>query len=825
MLALPSAALCHTKDVYGRVAMIALLSHGCADRRTVTVDADVVVAVHLAHDEVSKIETTELTGRFDVEVDRDEELVLVPLFGDDFFEGSPKRPMTADSLRRLAFGFPEAGGAGACGYCTASSVRRPHVLFPGDVCPIAVDRSQDLDGKPVDARTSELVSRSLRVQSPGTCRPSNPRAPDPSTHSFSVILPGKEGEPISAAAANDESVALLSENYAALRMENGELFERREDLPFRGTVGLVIPLPDGEFAVGSRDIQSPLNFRFDRLSRDLSATQMGFGPQPIQVNAHAVLGSEYLLAGQIVAGQNGRGGVARCHLSSFGFRCEIIHSTGVANDFVGITSVGETRFAALSPHEVSIGDLSGEDVLQLPLPEELALQEGQGIGWLAPELFVCTHNLVTGSGTLLATRLDSTPAWRTVPGPAAGCRAFVTLTSSVGLVFLQDGRSFQVSEGAARERPLLPSATVVLEAQANGAGQAIVVTTGHAVFRVDSAGAALLHGVASPDPRVAAIVPDADGFEVISSVHATTRKVTLDGTVSPVTNLPSLPTGAEIAGAVRDGATGELVLAVNRPGGPSLERLGHNAESFSIDGAKQIRAIAEVEPGVLLVSVDHFTLLRITNREVTRVALEWDDPATSEIEVEPELSEGLSSFAGLDQRDGVAFAVGAGATIMRVLPYGPTPHAQRISIPPELQSSDDSEYHRLLELRVVRAFGPGHLVTAAVEQNNHRYDTARILELWTTSTGVRVTEYQHNRPPDRSISSASPTPVSLVGSPSRLVVLMVSGTLAPFSTLMVLGSPDRFLRTPGRVFAAAIHEQSSLILAGDEVGRLYLGAP
>ncbi|MBI4818652.1 MAG: hypothetical protein HY791_20455 [Deltaproteobacteria bacterium] len=611
----------------------------------------------------------------------DSEALVVTLHAGDFLD-SEGEPIDLDAIR--ARFSTEASPSGSCGFCTQfGSI--PLVSRPGDACPIpSAIRDAELGDVPALAD----LARRVILDFPGTCQVPNDVPLPPSLRELDGTRPFPTTS-IALAGPNGETFIAGFGFMGWIDAGGGVTLLHRSlwnplVATYLGDRVLVATFVEGEasYELVTRSEQTSLAadsvlLDFKRVPRSLHATRSG----------------EVLVGGGPVEGRGAF--VALCAISEARLSCsrrvtpaEFAPLRGAREaeaverpngDFFLVVEDEPTAFylwregePLLSPIPV-VGDLLGGAFSQVEPRVVLVAGDQVGVllrgaapGWIA----------VVGSGESPTLRA----LWN-VPGPWGGYAIGDTLH-----FFSYQTETIFRGGAAVSEQPigLVGLSTYPRVTLSN---PLVVMDDSGAVFRASEPGGPFVRSYGLPPPMgpeaVAAVVVDSAGADLLYNPPALGR---FDRVSESVQFVASLAAPAQVTGMAKldDGL---VVSGVTYGGGELAGWVGwvesDTGRTHEIQVESDLRGLRLVDvasDGRRFVAVgDAWRILLGDRIRAKELMIEWDDPSTPETDAPIEnggcidrgrvYSDGLperATFRAVGAKDGVAYAVGCEAVIVRI---------------------------------------------------------------------------------------------------------------------------------------------------------------
>ncbi|MBI2377159.1 MAG: hypothetical protein HYV07_24375 [Deltaproteobacteria bacterium] len=789
-------------------------------------DADFAIAVVHREGAATRAVAFEPTKPTDVRVEDSESLAVFEVQRGDF--------ATDAAWSELRFE-PDVGSRD-CEVCPLPATHPPQLLGPGDRCLLPrFLPARDVDGTPVPKALANLVASGIAMSLAGQCPRATSRVPARVESNLRFISPETDPDPAEAAASSSRGTLVVSERMVSWVGNDGARRSLgRDEVPFRGPIRSILALADGAFLVASVEIGAPAGTQLTRIEDTLELSTVSLGAYPISLSTWELSERGAVLVGELNPGQLiGRGGILDCALGPT-LDCEVIVSIPDVPAFGSVALLGGGRFAALGGGRIQRGTLApgGADLEWVPVPPQILPWD---LAALDSRLFVCADDLDRGGGGVVLEAVGDqfNPVLEL---SAAGCRRMHSLGPDRAVVSFADGQIALLTPSGSSLLPELTLARTGAAARMTS-GPGLATLTGwdgraH-VARTTSTGISLdlVYGAPSQSPSIDAISTDGERFHVFSENPSLVR--TFDGSGELVESQPiSFPAPMAITHAAFDTRDRTHLVAGWVGPRPSLARVGADGVGLFLQLPNEliaIRDLVEVRPGVVAIAGTRSQLWLVDGASVRSVLIDWDDPYSAIVETAPtplfpdeKTDEGaLHEFRSIAISGGVGWIAGTHATLARSAFLGATPYAERVLLPPELRSTDDSESRRPTVLARARALSATHVLFAADELNDQRHSVPRMIEGRSLSaTSPLLTEYPYARPPARVTDTSAGEPRAVFGTPETPAVLTVDGANNR-TTLNFLGSPEAFVRLASRMSAAA-ESSTGVILLGSKDGRMAL---
>ncbi|MBI4821297.1 MAG: hypothetical protein HY791_33865 [Deltaproteobacteria bacterium] len=796
----------------------------CSSEVAVRLDGDAVLAVAHSAGRAERVSIGSLQQpfRFDAE---DSEAALFALDGSDFWIGHPKRPAGSGEVAHFFASLEREPREGSCSACSTPSRANPQLLFEGEPCPIPpfLD-AVDSEGAPVSPDVVAALRAQVRLSHGDECKSSRPITPSEVAYEYEILDPRVDAEPIESVGLAGAAIGMFSERIALIVDESGRRVERREGLPFRGSITSVAGLEDGSFLVASHDVRNLARSRFDLFGPDLTHEPLELGPTPIGVSELEVVGDRIFVAGETSPGQqSGKAALFRCERSGQRLVCETQSAPRQLHNFSRVDLDTSGRFAVVGSKKAALGlvDQGAESVCDFSYLGESAT--GVDVALLSDRALVCV-NSAAGGALLVARWPEPGDECSSLMSHRSHCRVVVATSSSSALAFFADGSAYELrgDEEPTRRADLDMNARRAFDHARGSRARVVFSNLDGSVWKLEGGALARVFGTQTQPEGISSVLRrPLGGFYAVQS--STVTLVTPEGELGERARIPGLEPSDRILGASVDSSIDGLAFVVRRGQLTCLLRAQLSAAESECLRLPNIAIgpIVEARPGTHVLATESFGLLRAEGAQISPIAVDFDDPRTNELETRPNVPS--LEIRALDASDGVVWVVGDQALVFRVVPFG-EPVAERISVPAELSSADDSASRRLLGIRAVRAFGPGHALFAASELINSRPDLARVLEVSARPSGPEVTLYPFNGVPSRPNGGAAGTPTAVIGPPSAVAVLTVSDSVRPTTLLNWMGSAGAFFRML-TAFERGAADENGVVLLGGTGGRLVLGTP
>ncbi|MBI4817694.1 MAG: hypothetical protein HY791_15640 [Deltaproteobacteria bacterium] len=782
------------------------------------------------------------------EVDDTDETVLVALARGELVDSRGK------SLSPSALLVSLTSELAACQFCPGMARTPPQLLAPGLPCPIPEFAPvYDLAGLQVEI--SGLRS-SIQLGVEGACR-SRTELTGPSPEiAFEPMVP----EPYDVALSTERGMYLFSELFARRSFENRITDASRS--PFFGPVLDAVELPTSlgpRILVASFDLDEPGATRWDEFDEDLKSTQVQIvGPtnalEVLPESLTALPDGRFLVSGFSPGGHASQGAtVLVCSRSDSAIDCR------VALDDEGVTLEKREFDEAVVDEMGRVFALSDKGEIVVDLPDgkrasPLAIDGTRAHGGARRALVSHGSSVYACVGTdagrygLFAVRSSTTFEVRALETwSSARCAGFWESEFGPRLVLgnrevLSIGPNDVIEHGDLGDLGIAEP-VVALSARP---GQLLAKGETGRLYLGPARGPSVLVYDSGIEPsrshQVAVdVVPDPSGALVFWENPARVDLVILD---------PDQPARVEdhskasvdsssLTAVERDSENGRIYLAGTGPDGPWIRTAEPDLTDprpVTPSPTQPVRDLVAVAPGTLVAVGDDWSATRIQGEVSTPIELLWDDPMTDAEESRPESGERaclvrqgreMFTFISVDAAEGVVWAAGCDGVLFRIVPFGASPQGVRLSIRPEILSTDDGLLKtEILSIQAVRALEPGRVLVAGTQHNDSRADTAHVIEV---TGGQRSPDegrldtyktdlYSQNSPPDLArLGSSAGDVLEILGSESTLTIAFADreGGVRP------LGRPRRAYRFGTDAGAAALFGRS-LVIAYEQ-GRIVVG--
>ncbi|MCK6549624.1 hypothetical protein L6R52_27560, partial [Myxococcota bacterium] len=255
-----------------------------------------------------------------------------------------------------------------------------------------------------------------------------------------------------------------------------------------------------------------------------------------------------------------------------------------------------------------------------------------------------------------------------------------------------------------------------------------------------------------------------------------------------------------------------------------------------------IHDVTEVAPDVFVLVAEDTRVLRLVGDVLDEIPIAWDDASTIEEEVKPAFSDDCrvtlrrsvrpesDLLRAVDAAGGVAWVTGCSGIVLRVLPFGPSPVAERVTF----ERATQSQYSPVVDgppaLEAVNAACADHVFVASRGGGPEDREIGR---LWAIAPLARATDPSpafgalglydvgDNALARTSVELDSGTPSALTVFDGRIVPVF-RGTGVAKGSLHVVGGRSRARVSEGLV---RIDASAGRIVAGGELGRVYVSVP
>ncbi|MBI2376653.1 MAG: hypothetical protein HYV07_21835 [Deltaproteobacteria bacterium] len=609
------------------------------------------------------------------------------------------RPVDPDSVtvRRGSDREPASG----CRRCIGLRGLPPFIVMPGESCAPPVAITPSVEGAEVAPEDLERLRAEIRIDVKGPC--GCPTASPQADVSSLEVEPSDGHFPFERLAASpDGSMGFFGEHVIALRARDGQTQVRSESHIFEGAVLAAASSVAGEFLVAVADDLRPLT-RQHVVGRSLESELEISTPELRVASIIGAPGTNTF----VVSARRPAPDFGICGAPARDWRCSWLMPDGLASaDAVDLRLRSGGRLIAYS--ETFLYELDFVPVFEPGLSTRITSGSGSNSAGVVTTSATTANFRVTpwpvDSRKLIRTTLVDRPgdliAAFTLDEPIGSLttivssrdtdapRSFQTLTSLEGSSresFELDGLAgFVVSRAsaagierlvvlcdAAACQPPVPAESifdvvVAPEAQATGAGW-VFRAEGAALVRSGGAWRSLFGPM--PRPRIAAIVPIDEGslFLSLSGGHPSFIRHA-DGSTRSV----DLAIPGTVVAAARGLGSSDVLAVGSFEGRGAIHRLDvadltHRAIEVpaSLDPGS-FGLVAAIGPSSYLIAGGN-RLLLLQRDELRPISVQWDDPATAELE-DFDRAESELSFRALAGANGVGFATGSESVILKVDP-------------------------------------------------------------------------------------------------------------------------------------------------------------
>lgn len=766
---------------------------------------------------------------------------------------------------------------GSCGRCLAPSDLPPQMLHPGSSCAIAnhsrARRYTQRDGASIIASVDSAIRTSVRLELAGECPcPSEQVVDTPVQLRWRRIGQDSSSIPPQAVAADlDGTIALLADDHATIIDPSGTRTSPRDFRLQSGPVRDAVALGDRHFLIYAYHSEAAKADSFHFVGPDLtileSKLELDIDPSRMRLIVEPDMKRAFLSGKRQ---HTGRMVIVACksqdeHVSCGPISPEVEGSTffrdAVRMDSGLLVAVSATGFAFArrgsrgidtidDPHDPSTAWrwLIPEDVGD-PRPRTVDGVEIEAFNELVAagdRLFLCARSMITAnelpSGIHVFTAtissdldvLASRPVeWREIWSQSDGrCDGFARMPDGTLLLNTGPGSGALFSPDGRVVIDTPPFLFLRVNRFLRHLGDQFAWAQDGAVFR--------LSAVPGGDPllidgppvwtrsRYEDLVATPGGF--VAFIDQPPRMRTLSSVAGELTVSATVAIGGfsdrdYFSRAARDSTSGAMIAAgytvtsTSDPIIPFLRRIdGGTTTEIDLpftEGA--IVDIAEVAPNQFAMIGDVHRVLWLDGEHdaVHEVPIVWDDPATSEVEVEPQASvtcrprrffdAGGDLFRAIDAAAGVAWAVGCEGVVLRVTKQ----HAERVA--------PAAAY----AFTTVRALCADNVLVGSNGDDDPR-GLGRIAELY--SAGDRFAQRANagwEQTPE-NVSIESGPMIDIIGDGRRLTSV--------FGAFQSLSAVSRILESQDRphfsidLRAAATDARGTIIVAGAQ-GFIVAGTP
>ncbi|MBI4822041.1 MAG: hypothetical protein HY791_37635 [Deltaproteobacteria bacterium] len=713
---------------------------------------------------------------------------------------------------------------GSCGRCLVPRLSPPRTFHSGDLCPPSADDPAFIDGawqtSPDTARSSRLRSK-IRVAWPGKCRYPSVALHPAAEREYEVIHPDPEEEPGFYLPSQDGSILSITLGSVSKHaIEGVTRVPRSIGFPVSG-----IGLPDGSFVVAVADADPmSVEWRPVLLSSELLPRTVTSFPQIRLSSLEIIPGtrSEFLVLGFDPSTRDGSS--YTCNVGTGQLDCELSfppREFKFGTQINAVTSVGDRYLLWAADRKeggpglpIALIDRDtgeyGQGVIPGSILADFPDAEAHAVGALGSRVFVVAS---TGSRVYIFTRrfeptdfeglsradrdAEISRDWEvaTELETLAKCTSRALFDGKLYLT-CSEGMAFEIDPDGSRR--WVDAATVtgvpgrVTRFESKGEWSFVSTRSG-ALYR--KRGLEPATRVLGPDPEfghtIGAIIPRDGGFVAFASGLEAAVEIETSS-VSRRRRTDFL--GQPVAGGV-DPHSGAVWVATSSSAGTGLlyELDDDSFRPTPIPERPFIGALTFPVPGTIL-AITSSGLTAIEDGSATQLALDWDDPATEDLEVPPgpceHLFEGpalkrerMGPFRSLDSAGGVSWAVGCDLVIFRVTRGAEGWEAQRLAAP----LRELAEIWPDRGFSVVRALAPDELLLGAHARNDGLREQGALWRARLSADGTRLEtqllEGPAHPPPSPRLGVNGGPPISVVGPLETAQVLQRGEWFAVFKGL------------------------------------------